>query len=247
MDSTAVKIEEALKRNDTIVIAGECEVQYSGRAEAFLPLGERLLILKSDKAFLVHQPLGHQPINYMRPDSSHSIVVEDGKLVIYSKNVGNKDFMTVKLTSVHFINSTKLNDGQKIQIMGTEKDMSEMIYNTPLLISEDFKPLSMEEHTKYGFIDVFGHDKEGNIVIVECKRFRADLSAVTQLRRYVEKIAAAKGIELGKIKGIIAAPKITGNAEQMLNDWGYSFISVKPPNFHEKWDKKQSTLDAFGK
>ncbi|HII72427.1 TPA: DUF91 domain-containing protein [Candidatus Woesearchaeota archaeon] len=247
MHSKAAKIKEALKKNETVAIAAECTVHYSGRVEAKLPLGERLLIIKADNAFLVHQPDGHQPINYMRSDSQHMVETEDGKIIIHSQNLANKDFMTVEMTKIHFLQSTKLNDGQKIQVMGTEKDMSEMIYNNPTLIAYDFKPLSMEEHTKYGFIDVFGHDKDGNLVIVECKRFRADLSAVTQLRRYVEKISAAKGIPLEKIKGIIAAPKITGNAEQMLKDWGYSFKSIQPPNFHHKYDKKQSTLHGFGK
>ncbi len=245
MDSTAEKIREALKKNETIVIAGECEVRYSGRVEASLPIGERLLMIKADKAFLVHQPEGHQPINYMRTDSKHKVKVRDGKILIQSQNEANKDFMTVELSNIHFLKSQKLSDGQKVKVMGTEKDMSEMIYNNPSLVSDDFKPLSMEEHTKYGFIDVFGHDKDGNIVIVECKRFRADLSAVTQLRRYVEKIAAAKGIPLDKVKGVIAAPKITGNAEQMLKDWGYKFKSVMPPNYHEKYDQNQSTLDGF--
>ncbi len=242
MESIAAKIKEALKRNETIVIAGECEVNYSGRVEAELPIGERLLLIKADKAFLVHQPEGHQPINYMRSESKHQINVEEGNIVIRSQNLANKDFMKVIIKKVHFYQSKKLEDGQKIRVVGTEKDMSEMIYKNPELISKDFKPLSMEEHTKYGFIDVFGHDKEGNIVIIECKRFRADLSAVTQLRRYVEKIATAKGIGLEKVRGIIAAPKITANAKQMLEDWGYSFVAVNPPASYEKYDKNQKTL-----
>ena len=245
MESTAKKIRAALKKNETIVIAGDCKVHYSGRVEAKLPWGERLLLIKSDKAFLVHQPEGHQPTNYMRSDSQHTVEYDDGKIKIKSQNLGYKDYMKVTLSKVHYLKSARLADGQKVQVIGTEKDMSEMIYNTPTLISNDFKPLSMEEHTKYGFIDVFGHDKDGNLVIVECKRFRADLSAVTQLRRYVEKISAVKGIEQGKIRGVIAAPKITGNAEQMLKDWGYSFVSVQPPKSHEKYDKKQQTLNGF--
>jgi len=35
------------------------------------------------------------------------------------------------------------------------------------------------------------------------------------------------------------------NAEQMLKDWGYSFVSVKPPKYLEEFDKKQQRLDLF--
>jgi RecB family endonuclease NucS len=243
MDSFAVQIRDAIRRNETIVIGCDCEVEYSGRAEAFLPMGERVILIKADNTLLVHQPEGNAPVNYMKPESKHSVVVEDGFLYLRSQNLALKEYLDIKMRKIHFVNSHPLKDGHKIQIIGTERDMSEMIYNNPELISKDFKPLSMEEHTKYGFIDVFGYDKDNNLVIVECKRYNADLSAVTQLRRYVEKMKHLKGTE--NIKGIIAAPKISGNAEQMAKDWGFRFISVNPPKYKEKYNKDQKTLGHF--
>lgn len=243
MNSYAEQIKKAIQKNETIVIGCECEVEYSGRAEAFLPLGERLIVIKADNTLLVHQPEGNAPVNYMKPESKHSTVVEDGVLLLQSRNLFLKEYLDVKMTKIHFVNSHKLKDGQKIQIIGTEKDMSEMLYNNPSLISTDFKPLSMEEHTKYGFIDVFGHDSSGNLVIVECKRYCADLSAVTQLRRYVEKMKKVKGKET--VRGVIAAPKITPNALKMAEDWGFSFKAVEPPKYKEKYNKDQKTLGGY--
>ncbi|MBW2967324.1 endonuclease NucS [Candidatus Woesearchaeota archaeon] len=243
MDSYAVKIRDAIRRNETVVVGCECEVIYSGRAEAFLPLGERLIIIKADNTLLVHQPEGNAPINYMKPEAKHKISVEDGKLCLASSNLKQKEYLDICMSKIHFVQSAGLKDGQKIQIVGTEKDMSIMIYENPDLISSDFKPLSMEEHTKYGFIDVFGYDAENNLVIVECKRERADLAAVTQLRRYVEKMKTLKGTE--NVRGVIAAPKISPNAEEMAKDWGFSFISVEPPKYKERYNKDQKTLEGF--
>jgi hypothetical protein len=31
----------------------------------------------------------------------------------------------------------------------------------------------------------------------------------------------------------------------MLEDWGFSFIAVKPPNYLEEHTKKQATLEGF--
>ena len=66
-----------------------------------------------------------------------------------------------------------------------------------------------------------------------------------QLRRYVDKIKASKGIKT--TRGIIAAPKITDNAHQMLKDWGFSFVSVSPPKYLERFNKNQRTLDIFAR
>ena len=243
MDSYAVKIKDGIRRNETVVVGCECEVSYSGRAEAFLPLGERLIIIKSDNTLLVHQPEGNNPINYMKPDAKHSVKAEGKSLLLSSQNLKLQEYLDIKMSKVHFVQSAGLKDGQKIQIVGTEKDMSVMIYENPTLISEDFKPLSMEEHTKYGFIDVFGYDKDNNLVIVECKRYCADLSAVTQLRRYVEKMKKLKGTK--NVRGIIAAPKITANAQGMAEDWGFGFVSVEPPKYKQRYNKDQKTLDGF--
>jgi len=78
---------------------------------------------------------------------------------------------------------------------------------------------------------------------VECKRYCADLGAVTQLRRYVERVKKTKGIDV--VRGIIAAPKITQNAQKMLEDWGFSFRAVKPPMYLERYDRQQMRLDTF--
>jgi hypothetical protein len=235
-------LNDALVRNETIVFSCTCTIRYSGRAESYLPKGDRVIIIKSDNALLVHQPTGNAPINYMKPGSSHSLRIEDN-LVLKSQNLLLKERMEITIDKIHFFNSYKLEDGQVIRVSGTEDDMSDMIYNNPELIEEGFKPVSQEEQTKYGFIDVLGVDKEGVLTVVECKRYCAELSAVTQLRRYVEKIMVSKGI--AKVRGILAAPKITENAKKMLEDWGFKFVSIKPPKYLEEYDKKQARLDKF--
>jgi RecB family endonuclease NucS len=236
-------LSDALKRNETVVFGCTCAIRYSGRAESLLGEGDRVVMIKSDNALLVHQPSGNAPINYMKPGTGYTARMEDNKLILKATNILEKENMEITIYRVHFFNAHKLQDGQTIMVAGTEEDMSNMIYKNPELIEPGFKPVSQEEQTVYGFIDVLGTDKDGTLTVVECKRYVADLAAVTQLRRYVEKLMISKGIT--KVRGIIAAPKITQNAEQMLKDWGYSFVSVKPPKYLEEFDKKQQRLDLF--
>ncbi|HJX05724.1 MAG TPA: endonuclease NucS [Candidatus Nanoarchaeia archaeon] len=239
------KFQDAIIRNESIVFFCNCEIRYSGRAEAFLAPGDRMVIVKADNALIVHQPEGGNPINYMKPNSKIVLENFENHLLLKAQNLETKDYLDLEIFRVHSFMSHKLEDGIKQELAGNEKDMSDMLKNHPELISKDFKPLSREEHTKFGFIDVFGHDKQGNLVVVECKRYTASLQCVTQLRRYVEKISELKGIELKRVKGILASPTISPNALDMLKKWGFEWKQVNPPKRLERYNRDQRTLPAF--
>ena len=231
------EIKEALEKNKDTVIFCKCSVEYDGRAKSLLSLGDRIILIKSDKALIIHQPTGNNPVNYMKPGTVHKVFLINKNILINSYN--SKEYMKITINKVHSLQSHNLEDTEKIKIAGTEADMSEHIIQNPYLIHSEFKPLSCEEHTQYGFIDVFGYIKE-KLTVVECKRYTADLSSVSQLRRYVEKIKTSKGVE--NVNGIIASPNITPNALKMLRDFGYSHVQVKPPVKHEKFYEKQKKL-----
>ncbi|MFH1211617.1 MAG: endonuclease NucS [Candidatus Woesearchaeota archaeon] len=237
------EFESALKANNFIVFFCSCAIRYSGRAEAELGRGDRLVMIKGDNTLHIHQPSGGTPINYMK--SGADIVLEKSShhFILKAKHVKSKEFIDMEIFRVYNFMAEKLEDGAKQILVGNERDMSDMIKENPEIISKDFKPLSREEHTTFGFIDVFGHDKNGNLVIVECKRYAAGLDAVTQLRRYVEKIKELKGTD--KVTGVIAAPSITPNAMEMLKKWKFLFRDVHPPKRLERFRKDQKTLQGF--
>jgi len=239
------QLNTAIGKNETMTFFCRCKVFYSGRAEAELEEGDRLIVIKSDNTLLVHQPEGSSPINYMKAESSIILEKTDEGLLIKTHNQKFKDYLDVLISKVYSFNSLKLEDGKKLILTGTEKDMSDMIKDKPEVISKDFKPLSREEHTKFGFIDVFGHDKKGNLILIECKRYVAGLSAVQQLRRYVEKIMELKGLKASQVKGIIAAPDIAKNAEEMMKKWKFKFVRVNPPKRMEKFNKDQKSITDF--
>jgi len=236
------RIKDGLNKRKTIILSGNCLINYDGRVEAYLPIGDRIIIIKKDRTLLVHQPEGNKPINYMSKDTVHKVTENNGTIILSSNHRANKEYLEIMLGKIYFCQIMDLEDGKKQVLAGNEKDMSDMLYKEPERVEEGFIPLSREEHTKYGFIDVFGHDKQGNLTIVECKRIKADLSAVTQLRRYVEKIKASKGIK--RVRGIVAAPSITENALQMLTDWGFKWVRIEAPK-KLIVDKDQTKLDVF--
>ncbi|MFH0752779.1 MAG: endonuclease NucS [archaeon] len=230
-------LKKIINSKQTLVLFANCSVSYNGRAKSFLGKGDRLIIIKSDSTILIHQPVGNNPINYMKQDTQFEIKGS----TLYAYN--SKEYLDIELHEIYSILNKELKDPQKLELHGTEKHMSDMIYDNPNCIEKGFKPLSREEHTKYGFIDVFGHDSNNNLTVIECKRFTATLDAVTQLRRYVEKIGSLKGVK--GVRGIMAAPNISPNAKQMLEDYGYEYRKVDPPEHYGKHRRDQVSLDSF--
>ncbi len=230
MKKIITRIRESLRKGELIVFLAECQINYKGRAESRLERGERLIIIKKDGTLLVHQQEGSQPVNYMKRGSVHKFVRDECCALIKSRNAATGEEMKIRLFNVLFIESRMPVDNSRITVMGTERHMADMIYNNPGLIEEGFKPLSREEHTKYGFIDVFGYDRRGRLVVIECKRDRADFRAVEQLRRYVGRIARLKGIEKKKVRGIIASPSISSNAYYFLEKEGFEYKGISPPH-----------------
>ncbi len=243
MELDIAAFNDALGKNAVIVLSCSCEIHYTGRAESFLGSGDRIIIIKADKTLLIHQPSGSNPINYMKEGTSYSLVKEGGKLVLRCSNLPLKEYLDVFISKVHSFQQLQLEDNAKIQLVGSERDMSDMIYGNPLLIEPGFKPLSREEHTKYGFIDVFGYDKDNLFVVIECKRYTADLKAVDQLQRYVTKIKQLRGLD--KVRGIIAAPEISPNTLQMLHDNGFEYRKIAPPKYLERFNRSQKRLGEY--
>ena len=245
MESSEFKNEvaQALAQKKTILFGCACTVVYSGRAESFLETGDRIVMIKNDHNLLVHQPTGTTPVNYMKTGSSHSVILDSDGLRVYSKNEKAKEEMIIDIAEIYFLSTQTLHDATSIALQGSERDMADMIMKHPELISPDFKPVSREEQTKYGFIDVFGYDTNGSLIVVECKRYAASLDAVQQLDRYVKKMKMSKGVN--NIRGIVASPAITKNALRMLNDLGYEHRIVVPPKHHEEDRKKQAKLVEF--
>ena len=237
------EMRQDIRLSRNIILFCRCSIRYSGRAESVLETGERIILIKQDGTLLVHQPSGSMPVNYMKESSIHTVKETPEGLAIESSHMASKEHLTIYIEEVYHYGAQMLTDTEKIQLAGTEKDMSDMIYNNPSLISADFKPISREERITYGFIDVFGYDAKNNLLVIECKRYTGDLKAVDQLERYVRKMKELKGVTT--VKGILACPKISSTAQHMLESRGFSWCCIEPPNYLQQHKSTQKTLNGF--
>ena len=90
----------------------------------------------------------------------------------------------------------------------------------PELLEEGFKPISWEKKVEPGFVDIYGEDKNGKLVIVEVKRKTASKEAALQLAKYVEPIKAKVNRE---VRAVLAAPSL---GKDVQTDAGYAWFGV---------------------
>ena len=87
-------------------------------------------------------------------------------------------------------------------------------------------------------------------MVLELKARKAGVTAVKQLRRYLQDLKNTDNdylreckSEKKQIRGLLVAPSIMDDALELLEEEGIEFVSVEPPR-ELKRDKKV-TLDAF--
>jgi len=264
-ESAAALFKEAIKRK-TILIAGNCWINYQGRASSKLKPGERIVIIKKDGALLVHRPTGYEPVNWMpggeviyhaetktyqqlqpeiqklSKDASHSALKNDVFLI---KAVRQKPRETLQVffDNIYFFAALSLIDEGDFSLYASEEDMQEAIIIQPSLIEEGLRPITYEKKVEPGFIDVFGVDKEGRIVVIEIKRRTAGKEAALQLSRYVDSLKSTVNRD---IRGILVAPRIAKGVQKLLMTLGLEFKQLDPKRCAEILERRKSrSLEDF--
>ena len=243
-------VEEALRKRATITIFACCKVEYEGRALSQLNWGERIILIKPDGSFLIHQDKKVEPVNWQPPKSKTRCYLSGERLILESHRRTPKELLSVEVRQVQFISYARIEDFEELEQAGYEKDMSDMIMDRPHIIEEGFMPKTREYSVEHGFIDILGKDSDGNLMVLELKARKAGINAVKQIRRYLQDLENTDNDYLKeckaqkkKIRGILVAPSIMEDAREMIGEEGIEFVSVEPPR-ELKRDKK-ITLDAF--
>ena len=243
-------VQEALRKKATITIFACCKVSYEGRALSELNWGERIILIKPDGAFLIHQEKKVEPVNWQPPKSKAGICIKNNNLFLESHRRTPKELLTVEVRKIQFITYANIEDYEELEQAGYEKDMSDMIMEKPHLVEEGFSPTTREYSVEHGFIDILGKDKDNNLMVLELKARKAGVTAVKQLRRYLQDLENTENDYLKEckaqkkqIRGLLVAPSIMDDALELLEEEGIEFVSIEPPR-ELKRDKKV-TLDAF--
>ena len=133
-------VEEAMRKRATIILFACCKVEYEGRALSQLNWGERIILIKPDGSFLIHQDKKVEPVNWQPPKSKTRSYLKGDRLILESHRRTPKELLSVEVRQVQFINYANVEDFEELEQAGYEKDMSDMIMKRPHIIEEGFTP-----------------------------------------------------------------------------------------------------------
>jgi RecB family endonuclease NucS len=239
----AVLIEKAFAERRTLIVVGNCHVHYAGRANSKLEPGERLLIIKSDGSLLVHRPIGYEPVNWQPAGSVFHVQIKDNELEVHGIRQKPRESVRVAFDRIFMVSALNLSDSGDFLLHASEDDMHRAILLKPELLEDGFKPISWEKKVEPGFVDIFGEDKDGKLVIVEVKRKIASKEAALQLAKYIEPIKTKVNRE---VRAILVAPSLAKDVQRLLVTLGLEYKALDPKVCAEVLKKSEnSKLETF--
>jgi RecB family endonuclease NucS len=212
----------AVRDGAMLTVQADCEIEYEGRTSGYLGPGERILVAKPDGTFLVHQPTGHKPVNWMPGGGSISARVSDGDAVLLARRTNPNERVEARIRTAYGLTRFDATDGATYEESGTEAEMHEYIESNPEVLEADLRIVEHERESKYGFIDFFARDAEGVPVVVEVKRIQATLNHFDQLQRYVSLYEGTNE----KVRGMLVAPSASERVRRALRDNDLEFVEL---------------------
>jgi RecB family endonuclease NucS len=116
-------------------------------------------------------------------------------------------------------------DRGDFSLHASESDMQRAILLDPSILEVGFKPISYEKKVEPGFVDVYGVDRNGRLVVVEIKRKTAGRNAALQLAKYVDFVKTMVNRE---IRGVLVAPRLAKGVQKLLATLGLEFKALAP-------------------
>lgn len=206
------------------LVIARCQVDYSGRLTAHLPLATRLLIVKADGSVLVHSDGGsYKPLNWMSPPCTLVEGVDDEGTVEWVVEAKSGDTLRILLSEIISDSSHDLGVDPGLQKNGVEKHLQELLADHPASLREGMTLVRREYPTAIGPVDLLCRDADGVSVAVEIKR-RGEIDGVEQLTRYLDLLN--RDPLLSPVTGIFAAQEIKPQARVLAGDRGITCVTV---------------------
>lgn len=230
-------IKEAVSERKAIIMVGNCWVDYEGRASSKLEPGERIVVIKEDGSVLVHRPIGYEPVNWQPAGCIFQTRVTGDILRVRAIHRRPSESVNISFDRVYLLSVMSLVDRGEFSLYASEEDMQRAILLDPSLLEAGFEPISYEKKLEPGFVDVYGVDKDGKLVVVEIKRNSAGRNAALQLARYVDFVKTTANRE---IRGILVAPRLAKDVQKLLATLRLEFKALEPKKCGETLQRAEN-------
>jgi RecB family endonuclease NucS len=238
--------KEAVSARKAVILVGNCWVDYRGRASSKLEPGERIVLIKEDGSVLVHRPVGYEPVNWQPAGCLFQTRAVGDVLLVRAIHRKPSESVNISFDRVYLMSAMNLVDRGEFSLYASEEDMQRAILLDPTLLEAGFQPISYEKKVEPGFVDVYGIDGNGRLVVVEIKRRTAGRNAALQLAKYVDFVKTTANRE---IRGILVAPRLARGAQKLMATLGLDFKTLAPKKCAEilRRPDTRKLADFFGK
>jgi hypothetical protein len=239
-------LENSFSKHQPALIVGSCRVDYVGRASSTLEWGERIVIVKADGSVLVHRPTGYEPVNWQPQGCLFQVdMPSEGQLRIRALRRQPREIVNIYFDRIRLIFSSRLDDLGDFYLHVSEEQMRDALLSRPEMLELNFKPIDYERKVEPGFVDVYGVDKDRNLVVVEIKRNPIGRDAVLQLKRYIDAIRKETGQH---VRGMVVGPSLKKGAQTLLATLNLEFKQLSPKRCFELLEaRKARKLSEFMK
>ena len=217
------------------LVIARCQVDYTGRLTAHLPMATRLILIKSDGSVSIHaDDRAYKPLNWMSPPCSLvelapppldplSPLSGEPLSALWEVRGRDGDMLQIWLADVLHDSSHELGIDPGLEKDGVEAHLQALLAEHPEALAPGLSLVRREHPTPIGPVDLLCRDPAGAYVAVEIKR-RGEIDGVEQLSRYLDLMR--RDTLLGTVHGILAAQLIKPQARVLASDRGISCVTV---------------------
>jgi RecB family endonuclease NucS len=238
------------------LVIARCQVDYTGRLTAHLPMATRLILIKSDGSVSIHaDDRAYKPLNWMSPPCSlveldvpdhHSVPGAESLSALWEVRGRDGDTLQIWLAEVYHDSSHELGVDPGLQKDGVEAHLQALLAEHPEALAPGLSLVRREHPTPIGPVDLLCRDTAGAYVAVEIKR-RGEIDGakhgLTNARHWaveVKRVAGLDAVEqltryvellnrdplLAPVGGILAAQTIKPQARTLAEDRGLRCVVV---------------------
>lgn len=201
------------------LVVARCQVDYSGRLQAHLPVATRLIMVKADGCVAIHADGGaYKPLNWM--NAPNHIDEADGKWIV----TGPKgERLIILIERIESDTTFDLGVDPGLEKDGVEADLQVLLAERPAAIEDGLTTLRREYPTEIGPVDILCRDGHGQVVAVEVKR-KGEIAGVEQLTRYLDFLN--RDSTLAPVRGLLVATVVVPQARTLATDRGIGWVEV---------------------
>lgn len=218
------------------VIFARCMARYTGRIDAELELGDRILMILHSGAVLLYAiGDGIKPKNWM-PKDSQIAERSDDRIVFVSPDGGER--LEIYIQNLWLEQQCVGTLHGRLVKLGDERQMADLLAHRLDLIAPQLELIGREYRTDVGPIDMLCYSHEHfQPVVVEIKRIRSSIGSevIYQLLRYIHALPLQKQWANSKPRGVLVAHSISKPARELLRRHEMDFVRLSYENVVEDW------------